>query len=95
MWVELICGLVIFRLLKRFFYDDYDADSNQFLLDAETFSSEATALFSVADRLHSIYGGKAYVGLHIPDPDAATRRNIDIVLVTKRCPLPPTQIPFF
>lgn len=82
MWVELICGLVIFRLLKRFFYDDDDD-----ILDGET-SSDATVLFTVADRLEKVYGGKAYVGLQIPDPDAATRtrrQNMDIVLVTKRC----------
>ncbi|KAL3524544.1 hypothetical protein ACH5RR_017378 [Cinchona calisaya] len=80
MWVELICGLVIFRLLKRFFYGDGDGD----ILDAETFSSDATPLFTVADRLEKLYGGKAYVGLHIPDPDAAVRRNIDMVILTKR-----------
>ncbi|CAI9087061.1 OLC1v1021032C1 [Oldenlandia corymbosa var. corymbosa] len=83
MWVELICGLVIFRLLKRFFSDDSGdlaGDTSKSLRDA----AEATALFAVADRLQSLYGGKAYVGLHIPDPDSASRRNIDIVLVTNR-----------
>lgn len=81
MWVELICGLIIFRLLKRFFYDDGDAAD---ILDSDTFSSDATALFTVAHRLEKLYGGKAYVGLQIPDPDAATRQTIDMILVTKR-----------
>ncbi|KAK0579944.1 hypothetical protein LWI29_033818 [Acer saccharum] len=34
-------------------------------------------------ELEKLYGGKAYVGLRIPDPDTGSRENIDIVLVTK------------
>ncbi|KAI0500658.1 hypothetical protein KFK09_018874 [Dendrobium nobile] len=34
--------------------------------------------------LEKIYGGKAYVGLRIPDPDTSSRQHIDVVLVTKR-----------
>ncbi|KAE8699281.1 hypothetical protein F3Y22_tig00110584pilonHSYRG00544 [Hibiscus syriacus] len=34
-------------------------------------------------RLEQLYGGKVYVGLRIPDADTGSRRNIDIVLVTK------------
>lgn len=76
MWVELICGLVIYRLVRRFFFDDAED-----IFQVE--SSDSTALFAVADRLEKLYGGKAYVGLRIPDADTGSRRNIDIVLVTK------------
>ncbi|KAL4595696.1 hypothetical protein ACB092_12G109500 [Castanea dentata] len=74
MWVEIICGLILYRLFKCFFYDD-DA------LDLE--SSDFNALFSVADRLEKVYGGKVYVGLRIPDADTGSRQNIDMVLVNK------------
>ncbi|GLT76659.1 hypothetical protein SLA2020_483080 [Shorea laevis] len=75
MWVEIICGLVIYRLFRRFFYDDD-------ILEVET--SDSNALFAVANRLEKLYGGKAYVGLRIPDPDTGSRQTIDLVLVTKR-----------
>uniref|UniRef100_A0A5B7BNZ4 Putative Plasma membrane isoform 1 n=1 Tax=Davidia involucrata TaxID=16924 RepID=A0A5B7BNZ4_DAVIN len=74
MWIEIFCGLVIYRLFRRFFYDD------------DVFDFEPTdshALFSAADRLEKLYGGKVYVGLRIPDADTGSRQNIDIVLVTK------------
>ncbi|CAK9160640.1 unnamed protein product [Ilex paraguariensis] len=74
MWVELICGLVIYRLVRRFFYDD-----DIFELEL----SDSNVLFSVAERLEKLYGGKAYVGLRIPDADTGSRQNIDMVLVTK------------
>uniref|UniRef100_A0A1J3F7A6 NERD domain-containing protein n=1 Tax=Noccaea caerulescens TaxID=107243 RepID=A0A1J3F7A6_NOCCA len=74
MWVEIICGLVIYKLLRRFFYNDEFSD-------VET--SDSTALFSVGHRLEKLYGGKAYVGLRIPDADTASRQDIDVVLVTK------------
>jgi hypothetical protein len=74
MWIEIICGLVIYKLVRRFFYDDEFSD-------VET--SDSTALFSVAHRLEKLYGGKAYVGLRIPDADTASRQDIDVVLVTK------------
>ncbi|XP_058206446.1 uncharacterized protein LOC131319966 [Rhododendron vialii] len=74
MWVEIICGLIIYRLFRRFFYDDD-------LLDVETTDSDS--LFSVAARLEKLYGGKAYVGLRIPDADSGSRQTIDMVLVTK------------
>ncbi|KZV41085.1 hypothetical protein F511_14061 [Dorcoceras hygrometricum] len=58
------------------FFDEEDS-----LLDLET--SNANALFAVAKRLEKLYrGSKVYVGLQIPDPDSASRRNIDLVLVT-------------
>ena len=41
MWLEIIFGLVIYRLFRRFFYDDD-------VLDIE--GSDSSALFSVADR---------------------------------------------
>ncbi|XP_019200397.1 PREDICTED: uncharacterized protein LOC109194013 [Ipomoea nil] len=78
MWVELICGLVAFRLLKRFFCDDDDD------LDGEAGHANANALFSVARQLEKLYGGKVFVGLQIPDADSGSRRSIDLVLVTQR-----------
>ncbi|KAL4354077.1 hypothetical protein GQ457_06G014810 [Hibiscus cannabinus] len=75
MWVEIICGFFFYRLFRRFFYGSHDA------LDLET--SGFNAIFSVANRLEKLYGGKVYVGLHIPDADTGSRQNIDIVLVTK------------
>ncbi|GKB67833.1 NERD-like protein [Tanacetum coccineum] len=76
MWFEIIFGVVIFKLLKRIFFDD-DDDHLDFG------SSGSNALFAVAHRLQTLYGGKAYVGLRIPDPDTASRQSIDLVLVTK------------
>ncbi|XP_044477859.1 uncharacterized protein LOC123205108 isoform X1 [Mangifera indica] len=74
MWVQILCGLVIYKLFKRIFCGDD-------VLDIET--SDSIAIFSVANRLEKLYGGKAHVGLRIPDPDTGSRQNIDIVLVTK------------
>ncbi|KAK0593328.1 hypothetical protein LWI29_034823 [Acer saccharum] len=74
MWVQILCGLVIYKCFRLFFYDDD-------VMDLET--SDSNAIFSVANRLEKLYGGKAYVGLRIPDPDTGSRENIDIVLVTK------------
>ncbi|KAH0875131.1 hypothetical protein HID58_072493 [Brassica napus] len=74
MWAEIICGLVIYKLVRRFFHDDEISDD-------DTFGS--TALFSVAHRLEKLYGGKAYVGLRIPDADTSSRQDIDLVLLTK------------
>ncbi|CAN8307858.1 unnamed protein product [Cochlearia groenlandica] len=74
MWVEIIFGLVIYKFVRRFFYDDEFTDFD---------SSNSTALFSVAHRFEKLYGGKAYVGLRIPDGDTASRQDIDVVLITK------------
>ncbi|KAJ8633861.1 hypothetical protein MRB53_027197 [Persea americana] len=76
MWFEILCGLVFFRFFRRFFYDE-DED----LLNND--SSDSSAIFYVATRIEKIYGGKAYVGLRIPDADSNSRQNIDMVLVTK------------
>ncbi|MED6218058.1 hypothetical protein PIB30_023438 [Stylosanthes scabra] len=75
MWAAIICGLVFYKLIKRFFYDDD-------ILDVEG-SDHSSALFSVADRLQKLYGGNVYVGLRIPDADTSSRQSIDIVLVKK------------
>ncbi|KAE8687339.1 cinnamoyl-CoA reductase 1-like isoform X1 [Hibiscus syriacus] len=75
MWLEIICGLIIYQLYRLFFYGSNNA------LDVET--SDFNAIFSVANRLEKLCGGKAYVGLNIPDADTGTRKNIDIVLVSK------------
>ncbi|XP_057970048.1 uncharacterized protein LOC131159298 [Malania oleifera] len=74
MWVEILCGLVIFRIFRRFFYDDD-------VLEVET--SDSDAIFSVASRMEKLYGGKVYAGLQIPDADSGTRQNIDMVVLTK------------
>ncbi|KAL0340869.1 UNVERIFIED_CONTAM: hypothetical protein Sradi_4603700 [Sesamum radiatum] len=90
MWVALIGGFVIYLLFKFFFYED------DTLLDLDSF--HANALFAVAKRLEKLYhGSKVYVGIQIPDPDSASRRNIDLVLVTDQYfffPLSFTQIVF-
>lgn len=75
MWLEIFCGLIIYRLYRCFFCDDDD------VLDVET--SDSKALFSVGERLVKLYGGKVYAGLRIPDADTATPQNIDLVLVSK------------
>jgi len=74
MWVEIIIGLVIYKLFRRFFYDDD-------VIDIET--TDSNSLFSVATKLEKLYGGKAYVGLRIPDADTGSRQTIDMVLITK------------
>lgn len=55
MWVELLCGLVIYKIITRFFSEDDD--------DFAVESSDATALFTVAERLEKLYGGKTYVNI--------------------------------
>ncbi|KAM7280157.1 hypothetical protein ACFE04_007291 [Oxalis oulophora] len=75
MWFEIICGLVLYKLCKFFFGSDDDS--------LEIKDSDTNAVFSVAHRLEKLYGGKAYVGLRIPDADTGSRQNIDVVLVTK------------
>ncbi|CAL9089341.1 unnamed protein product [Musa textilis] len=76
MWVVILCGLILFRILRRIFRrDDAFPDID---------SSDSDASFAVAARLEKLYGGKAFVGLRIPDADAGARQHIDVVLVTKR-----------
>ncbi|XP_027361240.1 uncharacterized protein LOC113869218 [Abrus precatorius] len=75
MWVEILCGLIIYKLFRFFFYDDD-------VLDIE--GSDSSVLFSVADRLKKLYGGNVYVGLRIPDADTASRQSIDMVHLTKQ-----------
>ena len=43
MWPAIICGLIIYKLFKCFFYDDD-------VLDIE--ASDSTVLFSVANRFY-------------------------------------------
>ncbi|KAL9237683.1 hypothetical protein vseg_012203 [Gypsophila vaccaria] len=82
MWIQVICGLVLYKILRHFFFDDD-------VLDLET--SDFNAIFSVASRLEKLYGGKAFIGLRLPDPDAnadsssssASRVSCDLVLLTK------------
>ena len=40
--------------------------------------------FNLRSRLERLYGGRCFVGLRIPDPDAGARQHVDVVLVTKR-----------
>ncbi|KAK9187721.1 hypothetical protein WN944_019119 [Citrus x changshan-huyou] len=70
--VGFLCGLVIYKIFKRIADDDV-------VSDAET--SDYTVTVSVANRLEELYGGTAYVGLRIPDPETRSLQNIDIVLV--------------
>ncbi|EPS59409.1 hypothetical protein M569_15399, partial [Genlisea aurea] len=75
MWVALACGFALFYVIKNFFFED------DTLLDVD--SEHANAIFAVAKRLERLYhGSKVYVGVQIPDPDSASRQNIDLVLVT-------------
>ncbi|KAF6140936.1 hypothetical protein GIB67_030147 [Kingdonia uniflora] len=75
MWIELVIGFVVYKLFRRFFYDDQ-------VFEIET--TDSNALFLVATRIEKIYGGKVFLGLRIPDPDTGSRQNIDMVLVTNR-----------
>ncbi|KDP39533.1 hypothetical protein JCGZ_02553 [Jatropha curcas] len=75
MWIEILCGLIAYKLFRRFFSDDDD------VLEIET--SDTSALFNVANKLEKLYEGKVYVGLRIPDADTGSRQNVDMVLVTK------------
>ncbi|CAN8238095.1 unnamed protein product [Cochlearia groenlandica] len=74
MWIEIICALVVIKLFHYLFFNDDFSD---------VVTSDSTALFSVAHRFEKLYGGKAYVGLRIPDADTASRQDIDVVLVTR------------
>ncbi|XP_072986834.1 uncharacterized protein [Typha latifolia] len=76
MWVEILCGLVVYQLIRRYFGSEeefYDVDS-----------SHSDVVFAVASRLEKLYGGRCFVGLRIPDQETGSRQHIDIVLVTKR-----------
>lgn len=74
LWIAIICGLVIYKIISLLFGDDD-------VFDVET--TDHDAIFSVASRLEKLYGGKVYVGLRIPDADTGSRQNIDFVLVSK------------
>ncbi|KAF7825013.1 Plasma membrane isoform 1 [Senna tora] len=74
MWIEILCGLIFYRLFRCFFYQDD-------VMDVE--SSDTNAIFAVAHRLQKLYGGNVYIGLRIPDADTGSPQSIDIVLVTK------------
>ncbi|KAG0496833.1 hypothetical protein HPP92_001524 [Vanilla planifolia] len=76
MWFEVICGLIVYKIFRRFIYGEVDVP------DVDAGGSEVS--FIVADRLEKIYGGKAYVGLRIPDPETSSRQHIDVVLAAKK-----------
>ncbi|KAL6642624.1 hypothetical protein ACP70R_020805 [Stipagrostis hirtigluma subsp. patula] len=80
MWVEILCGLVAYKIIRRVFFAD-DADAS-YLADLD--SSHSDLCFAVAARLEKLYAGRCFVGLRIPDPDAGARQHVDVVLVTKR-----------
>jgi len=80
MWVEILCGLVAYKVIRHFFFDD--GDDASYLADLD--SSHSDLCFAVAARLEKLYAGRCFVGLRIPDPDAGERQHIDVVLVTKR-----------
>uniref|UniRef100_A0A7C9DIJ3 NERD domain-containing protein n=1 Tax=Opuntia streptacantha TaxID=393608 RepID=A0A7C9DIJ3_OPUST len=73
MLIELLCGFVLYKAIRRLFRHDDGVDVVE--------SYDFNTLFSVASRLEKLYRGKAYVGLRIPDADSASRQNIDLVLV--------------
>ncbi|CAK9309055.1 unnamed protein product [Citrullus colocynthis] len=75
MWFAILGGLIVYGLFKLFFAGDDD------VMEVET--SDFNAIFSVASRFEKLYGGKAYVGLRIPDADTGSRQNIDLVVVTR------------
>ncbi|GAU18907.1 hypothetical protein TSUD_228970 [Trifolium subterraneum] len=75
MWPAIICGLILYKLFKCFFYDDD-------VLDIE--ASDSSVLFSLSNRLEKLFGGKVFVGLRIPDADSSSPQTIDLVLLTKR-----------
>ncbi|XP_076926037.1 uncharacterized protein LOC143589066 [Bidens hawaiensis] len=77
MWMEIILGLAVYQLVRRFFFGDQQQEPVDFSFKG------SNALFAVAHRLQTLYGGKAFVGLRIPDPDTASPQNIDLVHVTK------------
>ncbi|XP_065008877.1 uncharacterized protein LOC135639064 isoform X1 [Musa acuminata AAA Group] len=76
MWLEILCGLVFYNFFRQIINGEDDFP------DIDTSDSDAS--FAVAARLEKLYGGKAFVGLRIPDADTGTRQHIDVVLVTKR-----------
>ncbi|XP_062200801.1 uncharacterized protein LOC133903433 isoform X2 [Phragmites australis] len=80
MWVEILCGLVAYKIIRRVFFA-HDGDPS-YLADLD--SSHSDLCFAVAARLEKLYAGRCFVGLRIPDPDAGARQHIDVVLVTKR-----------
>ncbi|GJM91574.1 hypothetical protein PR202_ga07957 [Eleusine coracana subsp. coracana] len=88
MWVEILCGLVAYRIIRRVFFAD-DGDPS-YLADLD--SSHSDLCFAVAARLEKLYAGRCFVGLRIPDADAGARLHIDVVLVTKR-PYPVLRAP--
>ncbi|KAG4187357.1 hypothetical protein ERO13_A08G097750v2 [Gossypium hirsutum] len=75
MWLEIIHGIIIYQLFRRFFYGGND------VLDVET--SDFNVVFFVAKRTEKLCGGKVYAGLNTPDADTGSRKSINIVLVTK------------
>ncbi|XP_076926035.1 uncharacterized protein LOC143589065 [Bidens hawaiensis] len=78
MWMEFM--IPVYQLIRRFFFFFFGHQQQPL---AFTFTG-SDALFTVADRLQTLYRGKAYVGLRIPDPDTASPQHIDLVHVTKR-----------
>ncbi|KAL0452288.1 UNVERIFIED_CONTAM: hypothetical protein Slati_1206900 [Sesamum latifolium] len=74
--MAVIGGLVLYLLFKYFFYED-DTPRSRFL------PRQCSLRRRQKYRLEKLYhGSKVYVGIQIPDPDSASRRNIDLVLVT-------------
>ncbi|KAF5930770.1 hypothetical protein HYC85_031643 [Camellia sinensis] len=90
MWVEIICGLVIYRLFRRVFYDDHHHD---------VLTSDSIALFSIATREAVVIcvqncsgivsinadgswvstGGNSHKTEQYPDPVAEAKRQVSIL----------------
>lgn len=75
MWLQIVFGFAGYKIYRWVFADDDIPDVGK---------HNSEAILAVSRRLEKIGGGKAYVGLRIPDPDTGDRQNIDIVLVTKK-----------
>ncbi|XP_076935092.1 uncharacterized protein LOC143601607 [Bidens hawaiensis] len=78
MWMEFMIS--VYQLIRRFFF------SNQQQQEAVDLISKAPMLSLpyLLVLLQTLYRGKAYVALRIPDPDTASPQHIDLVHVTQR-----------
>uniref|UniRef100_A0A0E0BE65 NERD domain-containing protein n=1 Tax=Oryza glumipatula TaxID=40148 RepID=A0A0E0BE65_9ORYZ len=80
MWVEILCGLLAYKIIRRVFFADSDDPAHLADLD----SAHSDLCFALASRLEKLYSARCFVGLRIPDPDAGERQHVDLVLLTNR-----------
>lgn len=79
MWVEIVCGLVIYKLFRHFFLGDAGDDGFP-----DVGKGDSRLLFEVANRIERCCGGKTYVGLRIPDAESGSKQSVDVVVVTDK-----------